>query len=386
MLKSLRGGCWYSLPSFLLPSIRYWIEPDVRNDNLGFRLVREVEPERVFRGGSWCGSPSALRAPYARKDDPDVRASTLGFRLACDAGPCRVRRGGSWYAGPYALRASFRLVFGTNIWFSSYGFRLACDPEPQLMSVRGGSWNLNPSPLRASYRLGGEPDYRDDVSGFRLVSENSGNGPAIEERMTEMSVLDELGIALIHVPAGEFLMGSPDGEGYDDEHPQHKRKVKAFDLMDTHATHAAYLKFCEETGHRKPFFADNENLNRPNQPVVGVDYYDCVAFAEWLSKKTGRKFRLPTEVELEYAAKGPEGRKYAWGNEEPTEEHACYWKQGRTGPDDVRSHPKGRSPLGFWDLAGNVWSWTSSEYVSDGYKKLVEKRKAKKAMKGESQG
>lgn len=343
MLKSLKGGCWYNLTNFMLASIRYWIEPDVRNDNLGFRLACEVDGSLVLRGGSWDNSQHCLRAP----------------------GSAKIAAGNS---NKYV------------------GFRLACDPEPGLMSVRGGAWNLNRNYLRASFRGMDVPYRRSGYCGLRLVGENSGNGPAIEERMTEMTVLDELGIALIHVPAGEFLMGSPDGEGYDDEHPQHKRKVKAFDLMDTHVTHAAYLKFCEETGHRKPFFADNENLNRPNQPVVGVDYYDCVAFAEWLSKKTGRKFRLPTEVELEYAAKGSEGRKYAWGNEEPTEEHACYWKQGRTGPDDVRSHPKGRSPLGFWDLAGNVWSWTSSEYVSDGYKKLVEKRKAKKAMKGDAQG
>lgn len=252
------------------------------------------------------------------------------------------------------------------------------------VTVRGHSWTSDPGNNRYAADLG----FRLHHLGFRpscdISCPHCGDVPALEERVSEMGreLLQKLGIEMLTVPAGKFIMGSPEGEGFEDERPQHTRKLKKSVMLGkTPVTNSQYLAFCEATGREKPKFHHDSNFNRPNQPVVGVSYYDAVAFCEWLTAETGIKFFLPSEEQFERAARGDDGRRYAWGNEEPTEEHACFWKQGRTGPDDVGMHPKGAGPYGHLDLAGNVWEWSSTEYVADAYKRYVEARKARKAAK-----
>jgi len=132
----------------------------------------------------------------------------------------------------------------------------------------------------------------------------------------------------------------------------------AIDL--TPVTNRQYAVFLRQSGYR-PDDAENflkhwdEGRVPPgleDHPVVYVDLEDARAYARWAGK------RLPTEEEWQYAAQGPEGREYPWGDA---------WEEGRSndgstgGTTSVTAFPSGRSPFGCYDMCGNVWEWTESQ-------------------------
>lgn len=136
----------------------------------------------------------------------------------------------------------------------------------------------------------------------------------------------------------------------------------AIDL--TPVTNREFARFLRESGYR-PRHAENFlkhwSSGRPPEglqehPVVHVDLEDARAYARWAGK------RLPTELEWQYAAEGPDGLIYPWGNE-MLPGRANDGSRGGTTP--VRAFPDGRSPFGCYDMCGNTWEWTESE-CSDG--------------------
>jgi formylglycine-generating enzyme required for sulfatase activity len=170
----------------------------------------------------------------------------------------------------------------------------------------------------------------------------------------------------VEVPAGVFLMGSPAGEdipGY--ECPQHEVALPAYHIGKYPLTNVQYAEFIKQTKHPAPqkvgWFGQTPPRDKLDHPVVGVSWYDAVAYCRWLSEQTGRPYRLPTEAEWEKAARGTDGRLYPWGNE---------WDPGRcncSGRDTtaVTAYPVGQSPYGCFDMVGNVWQWTSTLWGSN---------------------
>jgi formylglycine-generating enzyme required for sulfatase activity len=104
------------------------------------------------------------------------------------------------------------------------------------------------------------------------------------------------GTEMVSVPAGEFWMGSDDGEP--DEKPRRRVYLDAFHIDKYEVSNALYRRFIEATGRGVPIYGNDSKLNEPNQPVVGVDWNDANAYCSWAGK------RLPMEAEWEKAARG----------------------------------------------------------------------------------
>jgi len=110
------------------------------------------------------------------------------------------------------------------------------------------------------------------------------------------------------VPAGEFVMG--DDLGDPSERPRRIVATAAFRIGKFPVTNEQYAVFTAATGYRAPRYAKDARCNRPRQAVVGVNVRDAHAYCTWLSSVTGRRWRLPTEVEWEKAVRGTDGRRY----------------------------------------------------------------------------
>jgi len=185
----------------------------------------------------------------------------------------------------------------------------------------------------------------------------------------------------VYVPAGPFIMGSEDGEDY--EKPMFTYQTDAFWLLQTLVTNAHYRPFVEAGGYTKhelwtptgwqwrteekptqPHFWQDTTWNGAKHPVVGVSWYEALAYANWLAQATDETIRLPTEAEWEKAARGEKGLKYPWGTQLPKEE-LCNFdrKVGKTTPVD--RYPEGASPYGALDMVGNVWEWTGTEWLEN---------------------
>ncbi|MBF0108658.1 MAG: SUMF1/EgtB/PvdO family nonheme iron enzyme [Magnetococcales bacterium] len=190
--------------------------------------------------------------------------------------------------------------------------------------------------------------------------------PAV--RSDVLSFLDERlpGLRMLRVEGGVFTMG--DDDLGDRSKPKHQVQLSPFYLAETPVTNQQYGRFLQDTGHREPRSWREKKYSDLQQPVVGVDWNDAMKFCKWLSKESGKEFFLPTEAQWEYAARGTDGRRFPWGNDDPTLEHACFGQQ-RDKPALVGQYPAGRGPFGHLDLAGNVWEWCRDVWDANAYQK-----------------
>jgi len=185
-----------------------------------------------------------------------------------------------------------------------------------------------------------------------------------EEQRAPLSTFEDCDVCpeLVVIPAGDFMMGSPSDEKghYKDESPQHMASVAEFAIGKYEVTFTQYDAFVEGTGHKKP--AD-EGWGRGERPVINVSLIDAAAYAEWLSERTGKRYRLPTAAEWEYAARAGTTTAYPWGDNFETNRANCsdcgtQWDGKQTAP--VGSFTP--NPWGLHDTVGNVWEWTCSIY------------------------
>ena len=196
---------------------------------------------------------------------------------------------------------------------------------------------------------------------------------------------------MVAVPAGPFLMGSSaaDPMAKDNERPQHSLTLPDYWIGQTEVTNAQFRPFVEGDGYRnrdywtadgwawkeelgrtQPDYWNDAEWNGDQQPVVGVSWYEAVAYVRWLSAQTGHPFRLPSEAEWEKAARGSDGRIWPWGNSW-AEGLANTSEAGVGGSMPVGSYPAGASPYGALDMAGNVWEWCATAW-GKGYPYVVE--------------
>ncbi|MDI9883419.1 ergothioneine biosynthesis protein EgtB [Streptomyces sp. HNM0645] len=198
--------------------------------------------------------------------------------------------------------------------------------------------------------------------------------------------------AEVLVPAGPFTMGtSTEPWALDNERPAHHRRVDAFHIDTTPVTNGAFQAFVADGGYTDerwwapegwdqirrhdigaPLFWRREGgqwlrrrfgVSEPvpeDEPVLHVSWYEADAYARWAGR------RLPTEAEWEKAARhdpaSGRSRRYPWGDEDPTPERANLG-QRHLRPAPAGAYPEGASPLGVRQLIGDVWEWTSSDFL-----------------------
>jgi formylglycine-generating enzyme required for sulfatase activity len=160
---------------------------------------------------------------------------------------------------------------------------------------------------------------------------------------------------MLFVPAGDFLMGSLDGEP--DEAPPRRVTLPPFYIDKFEITHEQYANFIKAAGHRPPIDWPKGIMpaKLAKHPVVNVTFADAEAYALWAGK------RLPTEAEWEKAARGSTGFTYPWGDL-TTGKKTASGDTAKQHTWPVGSFPDDQSPFGVMDMAGNVWEWTSSWY------------------------
>ncbi|MEU9372848.1 SUMF1/EgtB/PvdO family nonheme iron enzyme [Streptomyces sp. NPDC048255] len=185
---------------------------------------------------------------------------------------------------------------------------------------------------------------------------------------------------MLAVPAGRALVGTPDSavdelhadsaqfgvqrSWVEKECPRHAYPVGAFAIAKYPVTNAEFAVFLKDTG--RPELPSDWHYGRfdpaaANHPVYTVTAESADLYAYWLSRRTGRRFRLPTEQEWEYAAGGPDGLRYPWGD--TWNAHAANTLEtGLLMTSPVGAFPDGRSWCGALDMAGNVEEYTSSTY------------------------
>ena len=161
------------------------------------------------------------------------------------------------------------------------------------------------------------------------------------------------GMDFIFVEGGTFQMGRVN---------RHSVTVSDYSISKTEVTFEQYDAFCDATGRDKPF---SESWGRGDRPVINVSWHDAVAYCEWMTIQTGKTYRLPTEAEWEYAARGGNKSKgYTYSGSNNLDAVAWYANNSNRKTQTVAQ--KKPNELGLYDMSGNVWEWCSDWY-SDSY-------------------
>ena len=169
-------------------------------------------------------------------------------------------------------------------------------------------------------------------------------------------------IELCEIPGGTLLLGSESGR--DDEKPVREIPIAAFRLGRTQVTNTQYDAFVAATGHEPAPFRAQPELAAPAQPVVGVSWFDAFLYCDWLSELSGRDFRLPSEAEWEWAARGGlAAARYPWGELAPSDRYPDLASLWRTGPEPVGRHLS--NGYGLYEMCENVHEWCSDWYDPD---------------------
>ncbi len=161
---------------------------------------------------------------------------------------------------------------------------------------------------------------------------------------------------MVTVPAGEFLMGTDRERSDAQDRPEHRLRLAGYRIDKYPVTNAQYARFVAETGHRPPLHWENGRIppGLELHPVTMVSWFDAAAYADWAGK------RLPTEAEWEKAARGPDGRRWPWGEAMDAARLNTYYQVGST--TEVTRYPSGASYYGVQDMAGNVSEWVADDF------------------------
>jgi sulfatase modifying factor 1 len=223
----------------------------------------------------------------------------------------------------------------------------------------------------------------------RDVPDEGGEVPkAYTETVTSQNG-DTISFEMVGVPGGTFVMGSSEGEagGKEDERPQHKVRVSAFYLCTTETTIELFEAYYEETVGAKrsyspggqtgdevhaitgstPVYGDVTMGYGKKHPAIAMTWHNATTFCEWLSQKTGRKYRLPTEAEWEYACRAGTSSIFGFGKD-PKRLGDFTWYEANSDGEPHEVGKKKPNALGLYDMSGNVCEWVNDFYSAEAYR------------------
>ncbi len=244
-------------------------------------------------------------------------------------------------------------------WYGPYAAGPQVDPQGPASGTekifRGGSWYDFPVSLRVANRHRHRPDGRYSAIGFRVLWEEGRT--ATDDPLT-VRLPGGVPIPFVSVPAGNFVMGSPEAEAgrQRDEGPLREVAIPRPFLMGQHEVTQGQWRAVMSTNPSVFARVPDADLH----PVEMVSWNDIQLFLQKLNAMGVGRFRLPTEAEWEYACRAGNSARFPWGDDPQYRglaEHAWFYSRA-----EGRSHPVGTrkpNPLGLFDMNGNVWEWVA---------------------------
>ena len=307
-----------------------------------FRLPTEAEWEFAARGGNksrgykYCGSNTLSDVAWY-VDNSDNKTHPVAAKTPNELG---------------IYDMSGNVLEWCNDWYSSSYYTSESQTNPtgpdsgSSRVRRGGSWNYSENTCRVSRRGNTTPSFRYNYLGLRLCL-------SADESFT----VNGVSFAMVPVAGGTFTMGATSEQGTNidsNEKPTHQVTLSSYMIGKTEVTQALWLAVMGS----KPSYFRGDNL-----PVEQVSWDDCQKFITKLNALTGKNFRLPTEAEWEYAARGgnmSQGYKYSGSNEIGD----VAWYDNNSGNKTHSVATKAPNELGIYDMSGNLWEWCSDWYGS----------------------
>ncbi|HVL12564.1 MAG TPA: formylglycine-generating enzyme family protein [Gemmata sp.] len=227
-------------------------------------------------------------------------------------------------------------------------------------------------------------NYTEKVTGFRTVTDPN------TKKVTKIDMASSF--EMVYVRGGEVTVGSPETEKgrLDNEGPRYKAKVGNFWMGKFEVRWEDWDVFWFDENFPKAdqkaakdlgpdavtrptntFETDTYDHGRSGHPVLSMSHHAAMMYCNWLHKKTGRAYRLPTEAEWEYAARAGKGDTAYFFGDDPTELADYAWYAANSKDEDYPEKPKGcthkvgtrkPNPFGLHDMYGNVWEWTLDQY------------------------
>jgi formylglycine-generating enzyme required for sulfatase activity len=366
-----------------------WEDADTYCQWAGGRLPTEAEWEYAARG------PEGRIYPWGN-DPPDDTLLNHNYNVGDTTSVGSYGKGESWVG---TMDMAGNVWEWVSDWYAEDYYTISPAENPtgpyagDYRVQRGGAWDYPPLNVRSAYRGWRNPDYRDYQFGFRCVVASSSlptpaaastptatsapptdtPGPRTDTPVPASSILPSDAslhdtwtrpadsMEMVYVPGGTFQMGSTDGLA-GNEQPVHAVTLDGFWIDQTEVTNSQYARCFADgicfspsksgSSTRDSYYGDSQF---DDYPVLYVSWYDAATYCGWAGG------RLPSEAEWEYAARGPDGHIYPWGNDYPDGGLLNYGEfVGDTA--QVGSYPDGASWVGAMDMAGNVWEWVNDWY------------------------
>jgi formylglycine-generating enzyme required for sulfatase activity len=237
-------------------------------------------------------------------------------------------------------------------------------PNTDLISTKNRAifWVIAALCVSAAIFLASSPKIRPALKRGSLILDSYN----ILERRVDIPTRSQIwptdGMVMIYIPPGEFPMGT-DSKDFQKSRPQHSVYLSGYWIDQTEVSNAMYAR-CVAQSACKPPVQNNRYYNDPahaNAAVVYIRWEEAQAYCTWAGR------RLPTEAEWEKAARGVDGRNYPWGSQLP-DAHLLNFDDNIGYPLPVNRYPKGASPYGVLNMAGNVREWVADWYSAAYYR------------------